>query len=203
MATTLALHNVFFANLANSHLLLGFFHGSYGIGGVIAPIIATALVSKGVLWSRFYFLILGLRVISFFLSGWSFWTFEKDAQHDQSLLEPSRQASDLHLERVETSKIQQLKQALHSRATLAGALFIFAYQGAEVSTSGWVISFLISYRGGDPSKVGYVTSGFWVSLTSTVIEGARLTMYRVASLQDVSSLVILAQELARSSSCTF
>jgi len=66
---------------------------------------------------------------------------------------------DHQVERVELNKMQQLKEALKNPATLAGALFIFAYQGAEVSTSGWVISFLISYRGGDPSKVGYVTSG--------------------------------------------
>jgi len=66
---------------------------------------------------------------------------------------------DHQIETVELNKMQQMKEALKNPATLAGALFIFAYQGAEVSTSGWVISFLISYRGGDPSKVGYVTSG--------------------------------------------
>jgi hypothetical protein len=116
------------------------------------------LVSRGVIWSRFYFIILGLRVISFCLSGWAFWTFEKDAAEQQPLIE--RQPDELELERVATDKVQQLKDSLRNRATLAGALFIFAYQGAEVSTSGWVISFLITYRGGDPSKVGYVTGMF-------------------------------------------
>lgn len=51
------------------------------------------------------------------------------------------------------------------RAVLLGALFIFAYQGAEVSISGWVISFLIASRDGNPSKVGFVTSGFWGGIT--------------------------------------
>jgi fucose permease len=46
-----------------------------------------------------------------------------------------------------------------------GALFIFAYQGSEVAISGWVISFLVQFRHGDPSKVGYVTSGFWAGIT--------------------------------------
>jgi len=32
MAVALSLDNVFIANLANAHVLLGFFHGSYGIG---------------------------------------------------------------------------------------------------------------------------------------------------------------------------
>ena len=48
---------------------------------------------------------------------------------------------------------------------LLGALFVFAYQGAEVSISGWAISFLISERGGDPTRVGYATAGFWGGIT--------------------------------------
>jgi fucose permease len=51
------------------------------------------------------------------------------------------------------------------KTVILGALFIFAYQGAEVSISGWVISFLISSRHGNPSAVGYVTSGFWGGIT--------------------------------------
>jgi fucose permease len=39
------------------------------------------------------------------------------------------------------------------------------YQGAEVAISGWVISYLIHYRKGDPSHVGNVTSGFWGGIT--------------------------------------
>lgn len=38
-------------------------------------------------------------------------------------------------------------------------------QGAEVAISGWVISYLIKYRHGEPSQVGYVTAGFWGGIT--------------------------------------
>lgn len=51
------------------------------------------------------------------------------------------------------------------KVVLLGALFIFCYQGAEVSISGWVISFLITARNGNPASVGYVTSGFWGGIT--------------------------------------
>lgn len=47
MAFNLALNNVFCANFANGTTTLGLFHGSYGIGGTIGPLIATALVSHG------------------------------------------------------------------------------------------------------------------------------------------------------------
>ncbi|KAK5217125.1 hypothetical protein LTR16_012833, partial [Cryomyces antarcticus] len=49
-------------NLARSTVILGIAHGSYGVGGIFGPIIATALVSKGVLWSRYYLITLGIRL---------------------------------------------------------------------------------------------------------------------------------------------
>ena len=48
---------------------------------------------------------------------------------------------------------------------ILAALFIFAYQGAEVSISGWVLSFLVQYRNGDLNRVGCVTAGFWGGIT--------------------------------------
>ncbi|KAI4127565.1 MAG: hypothetical protein LQ347_004550, partial [Umbilicaria vellea] len=47
LALNLALNNVFCANLANPTGTLGAFHGSYGLGGTVGPLIATALVSNG------------------------------------------------------------------------------------------------------------------------------------------------------------
>lgn len=58
-----------------------------------------------------------------------------------------------------------MMQALKSKTVILGSLFIFAYQGAEVSISGWVISFLIANRNGNPASVGYVTAGFWGGIT--------------------------------------
>lgn len=54
-AVNLALNNTFCANLSNYSSALGTFHGSYGVGGVLGPLMATGLVSAGVKWSSFYF----------------------------------------------------------------------------------------------------------------------------------------------------
>lgn len=161
-AMNLALNNVFCANLHPSTIVLGAAHGSYGIGGTIGPVIATSLVSHGAVWSRFFFLALGIRVVCFF-NGWSFWNIEKEAPTQLMTALQQTASRQAAMEQNEPTKVQLLKQALRNRTTVMGALFIFAYQGAEVSISGWVISFLINYRGGDPAKVGYVTAGFWVS----------------------------------------
>ncbi|KAF2121103.1 major facilitator superfamily domain-containing protein [Lophiotrema nucula] len=164
-AMTLALNNVFCANLHPSTAILGASHGSYGIGGIVAPIAATAMVSKGMLWSRFYCLPLGLAALCIVFAGWTFWDYQEDNSPQALLTALEQTASRQETGEQELSKLHDLKLALKNRVTLFGALFIFAYQGAEVSISGWVISFLITYRGGDPASVGYVTAGFWAGIT--------------------------------------
>ncbi|KAK0665019.1 hypothetical protein DIS24_g449 [Lasiodiplodia hormozganensis] len=200
-AINLALNNVFCSTLANSTLLLGLTHGSYGVGGTVGPIVATALAGSGVLWSRFYFLTMGVRVVCVVFNAWAFWNYEKENSGDDDgvviagaaaavateanlLTELEQTASRRAIaearaegeEDVRQQQYQQqttskptkrelLKQALRNRVTVGGALFIFMYQGAEVAIAGWVISFLIDYRGGDPAQVGYVTAGFFGGIT--------------------------------------
>jgi hypothetical protein len=127
------------------------------------------MASHGILWSRFYFICLGLRLLCLPVAGWSFWNYQEDTR--QTLLTTVERTGG----RQETSEpeagFRNLKLALKSRVTIFGALFIFAYQGAEVAISGWVISFLINYRDGNPAQVGYVTAGFWVSHTPPLMSG--------------------------------
>lgn len=165
MALSLALSNVYCANLANSTTALGSMHGSYGVGGTVAPLFATAMVSDGIRWSFFYIITLGICLINIAFASWAFLHFEKDTPEEpQTALRPSGRHSSAG-ESEPLSRVQLLKKSIKNRTTLLGALFIFAYQGAEVSTSGWVVSFLISYRHGDPSRVGYVSAGFWAGIT--------------------------------------
>ena len=162
IAFGLSLNNVFCANLANSTATLGAFHGSYGIGGTIGPLIATALVSRGRKWSVFYFIPLAIAIANTLFAYWAFRAYERD--NPQPLLSNIQRTAS-RPQGVPISKSGLLKQALKNKTTILGSLFIFAYQGAEVSISGWVISFLISYRHSSPSRVGYVTSGFWAGIT--------------------------------------
>ncbi|CRG83970.1 hypothetical protein PISL3812_01323 [Talaromyces islandicus] len=159
IAINLALNNVFIANLANGTELLGIGHGSYGIGGTIAPLIATAMASHGVHWSYFFFITLSLAAFNLPFAGWAFSGFEKDSHG------PAALATTVSASSTAAKKKSILAKALKAKATLLGALFIFAYQGAEVSISGWIVSYLIKYRNGDPAHVGYVSAGFWAGIT--------------------------------------
>lgn len=184
MAIMLALGNVFLANMAGSTVILGLSQGAYGIGGrhtrsngvhparahyclgIIGPIAASVLASHGILFARFYAILISVRLISLAVAGWSFHDFEREMSQEQESFKmgehtggeqrPSEAATN------GANRLQGLKLAIRNRVTISGALFIFAYQGAEVSISGWVISFLLNYRSGTPAKVGYVTTYFWV-----------------------------------------
>ena len=156
-ALNLALNNTFTANLVNGTTILGIIHGSYGLGGTVAPLIATSMISRGIPWAHFYFVPLAVQLSAGTLAAWSFRGFGQEVANQ--LLERTTS----HASRAEKSAL--LKRAFRNRTTILGALFIFLYQGAEVSISGWVISFLISYRHGNPYSVGYVTAGFWGGIT--------------------------------------
>jgi fucose permease len=164
IALNLALSNVYCANLTNSTTALGCCHGSYGIGGTVAPLFATAMVSNGIRWSFFYAVSLAFSLVNLGYSTWAFFNYENDTPPEpQRALQPTASRPEGEVETL--TRAQLVKKAIRNRTTLLGALFIFAYQGAEVSVSGWVVSFLISYRHGDPSRVGYVSAGFWAGIT--------------------------------------
>lgn len=186
MAINLALNNVFCANLSKGTVILGFMHGTYGIGGTVAPLIATAMVSGGIRWPHFYFIPFTLALLGITFAGWSFWKYEKDMPA-QLLTALERTASHRTTEAGEATRAHLLKTAVKNRTTLLGALFIFAYQGAEVSISGWLISFLINYRNGDPAHVGYVTSGFWGGITL----GRFLLVHPATKIGERTSVYIL------------
>ncbi|RDW64623.1 hypothetical protein BP6252_10274 [Coleophoma cylindrospora] len=155
-AIHLAICNVFVANLRNGPFFSGIFQGMYGVGGTIGPLIATSLVRNGYHWSTFYFTTLGIAAFNVGWCGWSFWGYEKDTpQHHDGPVTV----------RTSASPLARARKLVTHRPTLFGAMFIFAYQGIEVAISGWVVSFLVSYRGGDLTKVGYVSAGFWAGIT--------------------------------------
>lgn len=128
------------------------------------------MISRGIRWSFFYCVPLALSVGSIGFMGWSYRGFEADTS--EQLLDALEQtASRRAAAEGEVTKRQQLWQSAKNRTTLLGAMFIFFYQGGEVAISGWVISYLIQYRDGDPSQVGNVTSGFWGGITGTYPHG--------------------------------
>ncbi len=50
--------NAWVGNMENANELMGILHGAYGLGATIAPLIATAMVTKAALpWYSFYYVL--------------------------------------------------------------------------------------------------------------------------------------------------
>lgn len=167
IATNVAIANTFCGSLASGTFILGCLHGCYGIGGTAGPLVATAIVAAAnAPWTRYYVLTLAVFALSIPVALWTFRGYDEE-QARQHATASGADGSAGHTEISTTRKeaLWSMFSSLKTRVVLLGSTFIFCYQGAEVSISGWVISFLIEARDGTPASVGYVTAGFWGGIT--------------------------------------
>ncbi|CAN3374147.1 hypothetical protein DIURU_000915 [Diutina rugosa] len=154
--------NVFLSRMELKARLLSFIHGAYGLGATISPIIATSVVNANVAWHYFYLILLGLYAVNGINLYLSFQGSDVDLKPwDEDPTSANRIETTTH----ETSSVSLLKTALKNPITWLLSFFIFFYQGSEVAMAGWIVTFLLDYRHGDPSTMGYVASGFWGGLT--------------------------------------
>lgn len=60
--------NAWIGNMENPNQLLGFLHGSYGLGATISPLLATALVTKANQpWYAFYYIMVSILIHKLFV----------------------------------------------------------------------------------------------------------------------------------------
>lgn len=192
IAIVLAQSNVFLSRLDKNSKYLAFFHGSYGVGATVSPLLATTMIDNGVKWNYVYLIALALML----LNTVNCWFAFSGADHDLKPWDPTEETEGLLEENVTSptdtprvseegiglrdlgthitvleqgqKKLPQLtgamKAALTNHITWLISLFVFCYQGSEVSLGGWIVSYLIDSRGANTSY-GYVLSGFWGGLT--------------------------------------
>lgn len=69
----------------------------------------------------------------------------------------------------ESSRKGILRQALFrrpsARVTWICAIFLLGYVGIEVALGGWIVTFMIRVRHGDPFASGITATGFWLGIT--------------------------------------
>ncbi|PSK40867.1 hypothetical protein C7M61_000531 [Candidozyma pseudohaemuli] len=163
---------------------LAIFHASYGAGATILPLAATSMVGHGMKWNYVYLILLSLMVINTFNTNLAFKGAEDDLKpwdHDEEtelLIDKTRATEEgIELENfLESGRADSAERrtppktqndmilALKNVPTWLIALFVFCYQGSEVSIGGWIVTYLLDYRKVGTS-FGYVSSGFWAGLT--------------------------------------
>ncbi|KAI2817690.1 hypothetical protein CBS115989_5765 [Aspergillus niger] len=149
--------NVWISSMANSHEVLGCFHGFYGIGATISPFIATSVITKaGWKWNSYYYLLTGAAVLELVNATSAFWS-ETVSKYQQD--HPSS------ADRDNGGSLNQTRLSLMYRVTWICSIFLFLYGGIEVAIGGWIVVFMTSVRHGSPFASGMAGTGFWLGVT--------------------------------------
>lgn len=124
--------NVFVGDLQHANQLLGIMHGAYGAGATIAPLIATAMVTRAKLaleWYAYYYIMIALSALEACLTTTAFWCADAVSYRRKHALGQAVEA------RTTTRTV------LREPITWLVALFLLGYVGAEVSLGGWLTTF--------------------------------------------------------------
>ncbi|ETN42356.1 uncharacterized protein HMPREF1541_01510 [Cyphellophora europaea CBS 101466] len=135
----------------------GIMHAMYSVGALLAPLIATSMVvSAGLPWWTFYYVMIGASVLEWVGLTLTFWNMTGEVYRREH---PNESASG------EEKKGGRTREALKSRITWTCAAFFFTYMGIEVGLGGWVITFMLRVRNATPYNAGISGTGFWAGMT--------------------------------------
>ncbi|ODQ59944.1 hypothetical protein WICANDRAFT_78570 [Wickerhamomyces anomalus NRRL Y-366-8] len=148
--------NVFISSLVDHNELMGILHGSFGIGGIVVPIMISYLLK----WfdgdfKVHYLTMCGLNLFSCVFSLMSF----KNETSVKYEYEVSLEAND------ECHEETSLSVILKNKTVLIFSLFLFLYTGSETSISSWLVSYLIKVKHLNQLSSSYAISWFWIGIT--------------------------------------
>ncbi|PYH81705.1 MFS general substrate transporter [Aspergillus uvarum CBS 121591] len=141
--------NTYTITVQDAHRWLGILHAVYGVGTILAPLIANTIAARTPYWQHYYLVTMVVGAVNLSFLAWTF---------RQGLFQPNNSSA-------KGSAARDLRATLANRAVWILNGFFFLYVGAEVTAGGWLVQFLVSVRHGDPEKVGYIASAFWAGFT--------------------------------------
>ena len=144
--------NAWVSGLEKPNELLGLLHSLYGLGAALAPLIASTMIDKqGMPWYFFYYIPLGLATLELITGVGAFWREDAAEFRAKNAQEGGNKG--------------RTRAALKLRETWTIAIFLLIYVGAEVSLSGWIVTFMIRLRGAKPFPSAMTATGFWLGVT--------------------------------------
>lgn len=175
LANVLAQANIFLSKLDKSSLYLSYFHGTYGLGATISPLIATTMVNNGIKWHYFYLIILGMMTCNAVNTWFAFknadvdlkpWDDDEDIEHflkndddsNESVHNRAREVNNSSDEEEHGIALTDLGPHLTSRQTdhhSDKSEMILALKHPIT----WLISFwVLFYQGGEVAIGGWIVT---------------------------------------------
>jgi fucose permease len=143
--------NAYIASLPNNGKLLNYLHAFYGVGALLGPLVASALLAQNLGWNATYLAWLALALLILLGLWLAFKRGEQSTRQTQQ--EKEYQGNNL------------LLTTMRLRGVWLAALFLLFYVGTEVGLGNWGYSFLTQARSGPPIFSAWVISGYWTGLT--------------------------------------
>lgn len=151
--------NAWIGNMASANELLGFLHGSYGLGATVGPLVSTAMVVKaGLPWYAYFYLMSGLAALELVLASTVFWDATADRYRARATRSGSATAASDGRKRTTTRTV------MREPITWLLSVFLLAYVGAENALGGWIVTFMLDVRHAAPFDAGLTVTFFWLGL---------------------------------------
>ncbi len=145
--------NAYIAGLPRGVSLLNYLHAFYGVGALLGPLLATAMLSSVLGWNATYY-ALALGVAAALVGIALRFERRRIATHPAYGAE-SETAAGRGL----------LRATLRSPLVWLCAIFLLVYVGVEVSLGAWSYTLLTGGRHIPTLSAGWMVSGYWFGLT--------------------------------------
>lgn len=151
--------NAWVGAMANANEVLGFLHACYGLGGVLAPLVATAMITRlGSPWYEFYYVMVAVAAVEAAALLSTFWAATGAVFREAHPRQPGGREGKSRMH-------EALAQRPAARVSWLCAMFLLCYVGVEVALGGWIVTFMIDVRHGAAFASGLSATGFWLGLT--------------------------------------
>lgn len=160
--------NTYIASLPKNAVMLNYLHAFYGVGALLGPLLASALITWQLGWQATYIIWAGFALI--LCTGFGL-TFKSSIQAEAE---------------VDSLQTPLMRQVLRLSGVWAGAFFLLFYVGVEVSLGNWGYSFMTLYRLEPALFSAWIVSGYWSGLTL-----GRLTLANLAPRLGIRRLITL------------
>ncbi|HET9111303.1 MAG TPA: MFS transporter [Ktedonobacterales bacterium] len=145
--------NAYIAGLPRGVSLLNYLHAFYGVGALLGPLLATAMLTSVFGWNATYYaLALGVAAA---LVGIAL-RFERRGASRHHVAGGAEDGS---------AGRGLLRATLRSPLVWLAAIFLLVYVGVEVSLGAWSYTLLTGGRRIQTVQAGWMVSGYWFGLT--------------------------------------
>ncbi|KAM5531232.1 hypothetical protein V8D89_015098 [Ganoderma adspersum] len=126
----------------NSAAKMGFLHGTYGLGALVSPLVATQFAKSPRYWS-YHFIISATWIV--FRGRRQEVVMEEEGETDNG---------------ADDARSDKFRSMMRLKEVRFLSFFALIYVGVEVTLGGWSVTYILGKRG-DSSNSGYISSGFF------------------------------------------